>query len=132
MLRSVLAVLAGFFAMALLTMPATIIASRVMLGTKSREDMIRMTPTPPYLAVNLTFSALFAALGGYITSWIGQSLLDVYVLAALMFVLGLVSARQNMQQKTSQGRWYGITLVILGPLSALVGGWLQSRSAPHP
>jgi len=128
MLRNVLAVLVGFFVMAALTMPATVLAARTMLGTRSREDMMRMTPTPPYLAVNLTFSALFAGLGGYVTSQVGRSFVDVYVLAALMFVLGLVSARQNMQQKTSQGRWYSMTLVVLGPVSALIGGWLQSRN----
>ena len=127
MLRNVLAVLAGFGAMAVLTMPATILAARLMLGTRSREDMMRMTPTPPYLAVNLTFSALFAALGGYITAQIGQSFVEVCVLAALMFVVGILSARQNMQQKTSQGRWYSMTLVVLGPASALIGGWIQTQ-----
>src|SRR4051812_46933486 len=116
MLRNIVAVLAGFLAMMVLTMPATIVAARVMLGTRSREEMMRMTPTPSYLAVNLTFSAVFAALGGYITSQIGQSFTTVYAFAALMFVAGFLSARQNERQKTSQGRRYSWTLVVLGPV----------------
>jgi hypothetical protein len=125
MLDNALAVLAGFFAIALLTMPATIVAARLMLGTRSREDMMRMTPTPPYLAVNLTFSAVFAAVGGYITATIARSSMGpVYALAALMFVLGVASAKQNVKMKTSQRRWYSNTLVILGPTFVIIGGLL--------
>ena len=66
MLRSVLSVLAGFLSMMVLVMPFTVISARVMLGTRSREDMMKTPPTPAYVNLNLLFSGLAAALGGFV------------------------------------------------------------------
>ena len=128
MLRSVLSVIAGFAAIMLLVMPATILSARIMLGTRSRADMMTMTPTPAYMTVNLAFSALFAIVAGYLTAWIaGRSpMAHAAALAAVMFVMGIVSFRQNLKMKTSQGRSYSGTLVVLGPVCALIGGWLRA------
>ena len=128
MLRSVLSVLAGFAATAALIMPATILSARLMLGTRSREDMMKMKPTPAFTAVNLTFSTVFAVGGGFLTAWIAghAPLRHAGALAGLMFVMGLFSFLQNVKMKTSEGRGYSGTLVILGPTCALLGGYLQS------
>ena len=128
MLRSVLSVLAGFATVVVLIMPATILSARLMLGTRSREDMMKMKPTPKFIAVNLTFSAAFAVLGGFITACLATHapMKHALALAGLMFVMGIFSFLQNLKMKTGEGRGYGLTLVILGPASALLGGWLQS------
>ena len=128
MLRSILSVLAGFAAIAALIMPATIISARLMLGTRSREDMMKMKPTPAFTAVNLAFSAVFGVLGGFLTAWIAghAPLKHALALAGLMFVMGIFSFLQNLKMKTSEGRGYGAMLIILGPACALLGGWLQS------
>ena len=130
MLRSILSVLAGFAAIAALIMPATIISARLMLGTRSREDMMKMKPTPAFTAVNLAFSVVFGVLGGFLTAWIAghAPLKHALALAGLMFVMGIFSFLQNLKMKTSEGRGYGATLIILGPACALFGGWLQSLS----
>jgi hypothetical protein len=128
MLRSILSVVAGFAVIMLLIMPATILSARIMLGTRSREDMMTMTPTPAYMSVNFAFSALFAVVGGYVAAWIAGRLPIQHAagLAALMFLMGIVSFRQNLKMKTSQGRVYSGTLVVLGPICALIGGWLRA------
>jgi hypothetical protein len=127
MLRSVLSVLAGFVAIAALIMAATILSARLMLGTRCREDMMKMKPTPAFTAVNLAFSAVFGVFGGFLTAWIAgrAPMRHALALAGLMFVMGIFSFLQNMKMKTSEGRGYGGTLVILGPVCALLGGWLQ-------
>jgi len=129
MLRSILSILAGFAAMALLIMPATIISARLMLGTRSREDMMKIKPTPKFIAVNLVYSALFAGFGGWLTATLADhaKMKHAFALAGLMFAMGLFSFLQNLKLKTSEGRAYSGSLVILGPASALLGGWLQTR-----
>ena len=109
-------------------MPATIISARLMLGTRGREDMMKMKPTPAFTAVNLVFSAVFGVCGGFLTAWIAghAPLKHALALAGLMFVMGIFSFLQNLKLKTSEGRGYSGTLVILGPACALLGGWLQS------
>ncbi len=131
MLRSILSVLGGFVITAACVMIGTIVTARLMLGTRSREDMMKMTPTPKYIAVNLVYSAAFAVLGGFLTAQFAghDPIPHALVLAGLMFVLGLMSFLQGLKQKTPQGRGYSATLVILGPVSAILGGWLRSRCA---
>jgi hypothetical protein len=128
MLRSVLSVLAGFAAMAALIMAATILSARLMLGTRGRADLMKMKPTPAFMAVNLAYSAAFGVLGGFLTAWLAgrAPLPHALALAGLMFVMGIFSFLQNMKMKTSEGRGYGATLIILGPACALFGGWLRS------
>ena len=130
MFRSIGSIIAGFVVIALLVMPMTIVTARIMLGTRSREDMMRMTPTPAYTVVNLAFSAVAGVCGGYLTGWLAgrAPLAHAAGLAAVMFVTGLGSFLQNVKGKTSQGRAYSGTLVILGPVSALIGGWLRVTS----
>lgn len=126
MLNSVLAVLGGFVAMTALIMIATIIAARVMLGTRGREDMMKMKPTPAFTAVNLIYSAAFAILGGFITARIAHHapLQHALALAAVMFAMAVFSF--FLQRKSNEPRWYGVVLMILGPVCASLGGYLQT------
>jgi len=129
MLRSVLSVLAGFFSGMVLIMPFTIISARIMLGAKSREDMMKTPPTPAYVNLNLVFNGLAAVLGGYVTARVADhsQFTHVIALASFMLVLGFVSWRVDIEKKTAEGRRFGGTLVVLGPLGALLGGWLAVR-----
>lgn len=129
MLRSILCILAGFAAMAALIMPATILSARLMLGTRSREDMMKMKPTPKFIAVNLVFSALFGVFGGWLTATLADhsKMKHVYALGGLMFVMGIFSFLQNVKMKTTEGRGYSGSLVILGPVAAILGGWLATH-----
>ena len=125
MLRSVLSVLAGFAAMAVLIMVATIVASRLMLGTRGREEMMKAKPTRAFITVNLVYSAAFAIFGGFLTACIATHapLKHALVLAGLMFFMGIFSFFQTAG--SNQPKWYGLTLVVLGPACAVLGGWLH-------
>ncbi|HEX7937593.1 MAG TPA: hypothetical protein VF483_01305 [Gemmatimonadaceae bacterium] len=128
MLRSVLAILAGFLSMMVLVMPFTVITARVMLGTRTREDMMKTPPTPAYVNLNLLFSGLAAVLGGFVAGRVATHvpLGHAAVLATFMAVFGFVSWRVDIEKKTAEGRRFGGTLVVLGPVCALIGGWLAS------
>ena len=125
MLRSFLAVLAGFAAMAVLIMIATIVASRLMPGTRGREEMMKAKPTRAFITVNLIYSAAFAVLGGFLTACIATRAPPTHALAlaGLMFFMGIFSFFQAAGSK--QPKWYGLTLIVLGPACAALGGWLQ-------
>ena len=127
MLRSILSVLAGFASMAVLVMVATIVAARLMLGTRGREDMMKMKPTPAFTAVNLGYSAAFAVVGGFLTARLaGHAPMNhALALAGLMFFMGIFSFFQSAG--SNQPKWYGLTLIVLGPACATLGGWLQQR-----
>ena len=126
MIRSSLAVLAGFTAMAIGVMVATAIAVKVMLHAPDLRSAMSLKPTPGYLAVNLIYSSLFAALGGFITASVAARLPmnHVLALAGLLFVMSMVSFLQSTA--SGQPRWYGFVLMLLGPVCALLGGYLQT------
>lgn len=125
MLRSVLSVLAGFASMTVLVMVATIVSARLMLGTRGREDMMKMKPTPAFTAVNLVYSGAFAVFGGFLTAAIaGRAPLNhALALAGLMFVMAIFSSITT--RGSNQPKGYGVALMILGPAGAVLGGYLQ-------
>jgi CHASE2 domain-containing sensor protein len=85
-------------------------------------------PNTKYLAANLIVGALAAAVGGYLTALIAgrAPLLHAVILAAGIFLLSAISAFQGA--RPGQPKWYPFVLMVLGPASALAGGWLRSLS----
>ena len=118
-----LALLAGFATMALLVAVAT------ALLRKLTPDWVETTgtPKPAYVFVNLGYSFLAAAAGGYVTAWIAQQNPLIHTLALAIAVL-LLAALSALQQKGQQPVWYLIVLVALTPAGALVGGLIRLRS----
>jgi hypothetical protein len=131
MVRSILSVFAGFVLMAVLVMIATGLAAKMMLHAPDMRSAMKLKPTPAYLAVNLIYSGFFAMAGGFAAAILAgrAPVMHALALAALMFVLGLVSLFQNTDSQ--QPRWYAVTLLVLGPVCAILGGYLQSLRA-HP
>jgi len=126
MVRSIVGVVAGFLAMALLTMIATAIAAKAMLAAGGDPPR----PTPPYLAVNLAYSAAFAVLAGYLSAVIAARapVGHALVLAGLLLAMGILSFTLN---QPGQPRWYAATLIGLGPFGALLGGYLRAIQLRH-
>ncbi len=117
-----LALLAGFAAMALLVALITALLSRLVpewVGAKGR-------PQPGYAFVNLGYSFLSAAAGGYVTAWLatGNPLVLVLVLAIVVLAMGALSA---LQSRGTQPVWYALALLALMPLGALAGGLVRLR-----
>ncbi|MEP6801224.1 MAG: hypothetical protein ABJC07_04765 [Acidobacteriota bacterium] len=123
MIRSVLAVACGFFAMTLVVGAATVVAVRAMLPKSSPGA--RPRPTPVYLTVNLIYSCLAAASGGYVAALLAgrNPIAHAGVLAGIVLIMGLVSMKLYEDQ---QPRWYQVTLLALMPFFAAAGGFLRS------
>ncbi|MGH7533767.1 MAG: hypothetical protein ACREL4_10790 [Gemmatimonadales bacterium] len=127
MFRSLLAVLAGYAAMAAFVIIATILAVRFILRIPA-SAMRSMDPTAlsrPYLIANITASALAALIGGRITGAIADHAPVAHglALAALMVAFGLLSARQS---GAAQPRWYRTLLVTAMPALAVAGAALAT------
>ena len=131
MMRSLLSILAGYAVMVVLVIPATVIAVKVMLPATAMQSAMKLKPTTAYLAVNLIYSGLFAVVGGLVTGGLARRapLAHAGALAVLMLLMGLVSFFQS--KGTQQPAWYGVALMVLMPLGALLGGFLQILRQVH-
>ncbi len=69
-------------------------------------------PQPGYMLVNLGYSFLAAAAGGYVTAWAAAANPLIHVLALAIVVLAL-SALSVLQSKGKQPIWYQLTLVAI-------------------
>jgi hypothetical protein len=121
-LHAFLALLAGFVTMAALV--ALITALLKILTPGWMSEMGR--PKPGYIFVNLGYSFLAAAGGGYVTAWIAQHNPLIHVLALAIIVL-LLAAMSALQQRGQQPVWYMLALVALTPLGVLAGGLVRLR-----
>lgn len=117
-----LALLAGFATMALLVILVTALLTRLA------PDWVdsRISPRPSYVFVNLGYSFLASAAGGYVTTWVadGNPLADMLALAVVVLVLGALSA---LQARGRQPLWYQAALIVIAPIGVVVGGLVRLR-----
>lgn len=126
MLHSLLAVIGGFAAMALLVMISTAIAATALLPG-GMEATAAGRPIPPtYFVVNLICSAIAAFAGGAVTARIAFAapLAHGAGLAGLMLVMSVVSIRQAAGR---QPHWYQVTLMTVMPALAIAGAWAMGH-----
>jgi hypothetical protein len=133
MLRSVLAILAGYVVMAVIVMAGTA-AAAAAFGLPLAPNAGAPVPTPGagYLAANLLVSALGAVAGGWVAAHVARRrpLTHAAVLAALLVAAGLATLGRP---QPGQPAWYPPVLLVLGPAGALLGGLLRSaRRVPTP
>jgi hypothetical protein len=120
--RAFLSLLAGFAAMAVIVTVAT-----VLLRLVAPEWVeIGRHPRPAYVFVNLGYSFVAAAAGGYVTAWATgmRPLPSVVALAVVVLALGAISA---LQARGRQPAWYQLVLLILAPLGVVAGGLVRLR-----
>ena len=117
-----LALLAGFATMAALVALITILLQKLTPGWVGEKEKPRFG----YVTVNLGYSFLAAAAGGYVTAWIAQHNPLIHALALALTVL-LLAALSALQQRGQQPVWYALTLVALTPLGVLAGGLVRLR-----
>ena len=122
-LRAFFALLAGFA-----TMVAFIALMNALLKrlVPSWMDEIAGTSKLDYLFVNLGYSFLAAAAGGYVTAWLSAANPLIHVLALSIVVL-LLAALSALQQRGEHPVWYMLTLVALTPIGVLAGGFVRLR-----
>lgn len=121
-LHAFLALVSGFATMAVLVAIITMLLKKLTPSWAEGAE----TSKPGYIFVNLGYSFLAAAAGGYVTAWIAMHNPLVHVLALAIAVL-LLAALSALQQRGKQPVWYLLTLVSLTPLGVLAGGMVRLR-----
>jgi len=121
-LHAFLALASGFAVMAIAVMVMTALLTRLVPGWTGAEG----SPQPGYIAVNLGYSFLAAAAGGYVTAWAAEANPLIHVLALALVVLAL-AALSALQQRGKQPIWYQLSLVAIAPIGVLAGGLLRLR-----
>lgn len=121
-LHAFLALAAGFLTMAVLVAALTALLMRLVPSWVGEEGK----PEPAYIFVNLGYSFLAAAAGGYVTAWLAAANPLYHVLALGIIVLAL-AALSAMQAKGKQPIWYQLALVALTPVGVLAGGLVRLR-----
>lgn len=124
-LHAFLALLAGFATMAALVAAITFLLQKLTPGWVG-ETGSPARPNPAYIFVNLGYSFLAAAAGGYVTASIAQRNPLIHVLALGITVL-LLAALSALQQRGEQPVSYLLALVALTPVGVLAGGLLRMR-----
>jgi hypothetical protein len=119
-----LALLAGFATIAVLVALITAVLVRVFPAWVG-------VPNPPhasYVLVNLVYSFLAAAAGGYVTAWMAvhNPLHTVLTLALVALVMGALSA---LQARGRQPAFYQVALLVVGALGVMAGGLLRLKIA---
>ena len=121
-LHAFLALLAGFVTMAAIVAVITMLLQKLTPGWVGEPGK----PKPGYVFVNLGYSFLAAAAGGYVTALIAEHNPLIHVLALAITVL-LLAALSALQQRGQQPIAYVLALVALTPLGVLAGGLLRMR-----
>jgi hypothetical protein len=121
-LHAFLALAAGLAALVLLVLVMSALLARLV---PSWVDPIARAQ-PGYVFVNLGYSFLAAAAGGYITAWAAAANPLIHVLALGIIVLAL-AALSALQSRGSQPVWYKLSQVALSPLGVLAGGLMRLR-----
>ena len=121
-LHAFLALLAGFATMALLVIVVTALLAKLTPGWVGEEGK----PNPAYVFVNLGYSFVAAAAGGYVTAWAAAANPLIHVLALGIVVL-ILSALSALQSRGKQRVWYALTLLAVTPMGVLAGGLVRLR-----
>ena len=122
MAHAFLALAAGFATMTILVVVVTFLLARLTPDWAAAEGK----PRPGYMFVNLGYSFLAAAAGGYVTAWIAAAnpLIHVLVLGVIVLALSALSA---LQARGKQPIGYALALVALSPVGVLAGGMVRLR-----
>lgn len=122
-LRAFLALAVGFATMAALVAAATALLKRITPSWTDTKDGLALG----YIFVNLGYSFLAAAAGGYVTAWMAANNPLIHVLALGIVVLAL-AALSAMQSRGERPIWYQLALVAITPIGVLAGGLAQLRA----
>ena len=121
-LHGFLALLAGFATMAIVVILITAFLTRIAPEWVGEQGK----PRTGYIFVNLGYSFLAAAAGGYITAWAasGNPLVHDLALAVAVLVLSALSA---LQMRGKQPIAYQLALVAISPMGIMAGGLVRLR-----
>ena len=116
------ALAAGFLTMVVLVGALTALLMRLTPSWVQDQGK----PQPGYIFVNLCYSFLAAAAGGYVTAWVAVAN-PIYQVLALAIIVLAIAALSAMQQRGKQPIWYQLTLIALSPVGVFAGGIIRLR-----
>jgi len=121
-LHSALALLAGFAVTTALVLAFTLLLRKTApawVGTPGR-------PRLAYVLVNLVYSFMAAAAGGYVTAWVaaGNSLSTVLALAIVVLAMSAIS---TLEGRGRQPVRYQIALAVISPIGVVIGGLIRLK-----
>jgi hypothetical protein len=125
LMRSGIAVLAGYMAMAIVVVLTSSVTASVMLPA------VNAPPSAAYLYLNMALGLVAATLGGYVTTRLApQNPRNHLVgLGGVILVLGLLSARAGGMQPA----WFRFGIIGIGLAGAAAGGlllpWILRKKA---
>lgn len=122
MLRAFEALAAGLATIVMLVVVTTVLLGRIAPSWAGEPPKPRLD----YIFVNMGYSFLAAAAGGYVTAWAAavNPLVHVLTLCVIVLVLGALSA---LQSRGKQPIVYQLALVAISPLGVMAGGLVRLR-----
>ena len=129
MLSSILSVILGYVAMAIVVMVGSMLAAATLIpGGLSAARKMERPPTTAYLYANLALSFVAALLGGWVCANRAPAspMLHVAVLALFLLVMSFLSARSYSAR---QPLWYKRTIGMVGVTGVILGGVWRVLSA---
>jgi hypothetical protein len=126
MLRSVLAVVAGFLVTTLLAVGADLALRALVPGAFSPDGRIERTSL---LLLALAYGAASAVVGAYVTGRLAPSrpVTHALVLGAIALALGILASASRWDHAPA---WYHLAALALTLPSAWAGGTLAMRGRP--
>jgi hypothetical protein len=133
LLRSVVAIVAGFWFIAATVWVGILIATRILMLAEGYNGTIPGTLPAAYLGARLAVSALGSVMGGWLTARIASfaPFAHACVLAALLAAMSvnLFLEPPDFAQPGHQLWWYAAANAVIGPLAVLLGGRLRATAA---
>jgi hypothetical protein len=120
-LRTVLAILGGYAAM--VTLVVLFMGALKKFGPSSNP--IDGSPAATYLILNIGYSFIAAAVGGYVAAWVAGRLPVQHGIGLGGFVL-VMSVVSALEHGNRQPRWYQVTLAVFIPLAIVLGAWVRA------
>ncbi len=123
MKRSILGVLAGVAAIGVLTTLGDVVLRQI---TPSSFEANGFSDKPGVLLATMAFTAVFSAVGGWITARISErpDLRDVLILAGVQFVLSIAAGAMLYDARLL---WFYGASLVLSTAAIVVGGRVEKR-----
>jgi hypothetical protein len=124
-LRSIIALVGGFAIMAFLMFALVAIAAWV-IGARAGDQY-----SPAMLGANIGLFAIAALAGGYATASLapGRPRLHAAVLAGMVLAMTVSTIASP---PAGAPRWFPVTLAVIGPVFAVLGGVLRRQPSSSP
>jgi peptidoglycan/LPS O-acetylase OafA/YrhL len=127
MLRSVIAVAAGYISMLLLIMLLFLIIGIIFPEAFPQPDAF---PSIPWVVCILFFGLAASIIGGGVTVTVcrGSRIKHIHALAIVVLFIGLVTLAASIEK---QPLWYLLAQVVVGLVGVYVGGHLANKRFPQ-